>query len=113
MIVPNNMARQIETRFFRVRPRLTKKEQEQREVLRRAKTRERTGRWRQSLYDRREPELRHLSEALLKAFLRTKIIDDPTHDMTRRFLEELISVGFDPVASLRKAKKLKRYFAGQ
>jgi hypothetical protein len=105
--------RQIETRFFRSSKRpLTAEEQKKRDELRRAKTKVRTGYWRQRLYDRREPELRHMSDALLKAFVTSRLVDDPLHDLTARFLSVLTEAGYDPVVSLERAKKLRRALAG-
>jgi hypothetical protein len=53
-----------------------------------------------------------MSDALLKAFVTSRLVDDPLHDLTARFLSVLTEAGYDPVVSLERAKKLRRALAG-
>lgn len=49
-----------------------------------------------------------MSDALLKAFVTSRLVDDPLHDLTARFLSALAEAGLDTEAALRRAKALRR-----
>jgi hypothetical protein len=108
LVMQQKRPRPIATRQFRPKP--TPEELKLRDERRRAATKKRTALYRQRLYDLRAPELRHMAEALLAAFVSTRIVDDPTHQLTKEFLTRITASGFDPIETLKRAKKLRRKF---